>query len=168
MNRYSTNVLLYRYIFAFKQYNRVGMVLCYVLLANDQHIAYLTSTYTNSSMYFIRFLPLNILIQNYIAHLSYLCMCECLCMCAIAYHSLHTILLSLMNCLDTIILNVLQFYQKQPRHITKQSISCMNILHTTITIRKWLAQLKIIQKQKRNSILQNIKVSYFSDYFVLH
>ena len=110
------------------------MVLCYVLLANDQHIAYLTSTYTNSSMYFIRFLPLNILIQNYIAHLSYLCMCECLCMCAIAYHSSHTILLSLMNCLDTIILNVLQFYQKQPRHITKQSISCMNILSTTIAI----------------------------------
>ena len=125
------------------------MVLCYVLLANDQHIAYLTSTYTNSSMYFIRFLPLNILIQNYIAHLFYLCMCECLCMCAIAYHSLHTVLLSLMNCLDTIILNVLQFYQKQPRHITKQSIFCTNILHTTITIRKWLAQLKIIQKQKR-------------------
>ena len=129
------------------------MVLCYVLLANDQHIAYLTSTYTNSSMYFIRFLPLNILIQNYIAHLSYLCMCECLCMCAIAYHSLHTILLSLMNCLDTIILNVLQFYQKQPRHITKQSISCMNILHTIITIRKCLARLKMIQKQECKLVL---------------
>ena len=133
------------------------MVLCYVLLANDQHIAYLTSTYTNSSMYFIRFLPLNILIQNYIAHLSYLCMCECLCMCTIAYHSLHTILLSLMNCLDTIILNVLQFYQKQPRHITKQSISCTNILHTTITIRKWLARLKIIQKQKCKLVLVQVQ-----------
>ena len=113
------------------------MVLCYVLLANDQHIAYLTSTYTNSSMYFIRFLPLNILIQNYIAHLSYLCMCECLCMCAIAYHSLHTVLLSLMSCLDTIMLNGLQFYQKLPRHDTKQSISCISILDTTKTFRKY-------------------------------